>query len=75
VFPKYAAGATESLQPLDKVEAFRQLAFNCFNYRLLGETSFRAVGEMIRQVDCYTFTFSRLDRATEQLMALTESTS
>lgn len=74
VFPTYAAGAVESLQPLDKVEAFRRLAFNCFNYRLLGETSFRAVAEMIRQVDCYTFTFSSLERATEQLMALTGST-
>jgi HprK-related kinase A len=74
VFPKYVAGATEELRPLDKVEAFRQLAFNCFNYRLLGETSFRAVGEMIRAVDCYTFTFSRLDRATEILSALADDT-
>ena len=70
VFPKYQAGADETLRPLDKTEAFRQLAFNCFNYRLLGETSFRAVGQMISGVDCYTFTFSRLDRASEMLAAL-----
>ncbi len=63
VFPKYQAGAEETIRPLDKTEAFRQLAFNCFNYRLLGETSFRAVAQMVRQVDCYTFTFSSLDRA------------
>ncbi len=72
VFPKYVAGAAEELRPLDKVEAFRQLAFNCFNYRLLGETSFRAVGEMIQKVDCYTFTFSDLDRATAMLAALAD---
>ena len=72
VFPKYQAGAAEQLRPLDKTEAFRQLAFNCFNYRLLGETSFRAVAEMIRAVDCYTFSFSRLDRATEMLAALAQ---
>ena len=70
VFPKYQAGASETLRPLDKTEAFRQLAFNCFNYRLLGETSFRAVAQIIREVDCYTFTFSRLDRAVEVLEAL-----
>ena len=70
VFPKYRAGAPEELRPLYKTEAFRQLAFNCFNYRLLGETAFRAVAQIIRQVDCYTFTFSRLDRAVEQLQAL-----
>jgi HprK-related kinase A len=72
VFPKYQAGAAETLRPLDKTEAFRQLAFNCFNYRLLGETSFRAVAQIIREVDCYTFTFSRLDRAVEVLEALAE---
>ncbi|MGB5774742.1 MAG: hypothetical protein WBP89_08750, partial [Sedimenticolaceae bacterium] len=57
-------------RPLDKTEAFRQLAFNCFNYRLLGETSFRSVAQIIREVDCYTFTFSSLDRAVAVLEAL-----
>jgi HprK-related kinase A len=73
IFPKYRAGADEDLRPLDKAEAFRQLAFNCFNYRLLGETSFRAVAAIVRQVDCYTFRFSRLDRATTMLTALTQA--
>ena len=72
VFPKYKADATEELRPLDKGEAFRQLAFNCFNYKLLGETAFQTVADTIGQVDCYTFTFSRLDRATEQLAALAQ---
>lgn len=70
VFPKYQAGVAETLQPLDKVEAFRQLAFNCFNYRLLGEVSFRAVARLIEQVDCYTFRFSSLERAVPMLQAL-----
>jgi len=72
VFPKYRAGAAEELQPLDKTEAFRQLAFNCFNYRLLGETSFRAIGEIIRTVDCYSFTFSDLERAVPILAGLAD---
>jgi HprK-related kinase A len=72
VFPKYRAGAAEELEPLDKTEAFRQLAFNCFNYRLLGETSFRAIGEIIRTVDCYSFTFSDLERAVPILAGLAD---
>jgi HprK-related kinase A len=70
IFPKYRAGAEEDLQPLDKTEAFRQLAFNCFNYKLLGETAYRAASELVGQVDCYRFSFSRLDKAVEQLTAL-----
>lgn len=72
VFPTYQEGAPECLQPLGKTEAFRQLASNCFNYRLLGETSFRAVAQIIRQVDCYTFTFSNLERAVAQLSELAQ---
>ncbi len=70
VFPKYRAGAEEQLRPLDKAEAFRQMAFNCFNYKLLGESAFHAVATMIDEVECYTFTFSSLERACEQLDAL-----
>ncbi len=72
VFPRYESGAAEELRPLDKTEAFRQLAFNCFNYRLLGETSFSAIAQMVRQVDCYTFTFSDLERATGMLSGLAD---
>ena len=74
VFPRYLAGATENLAPLDKSEAFRQLAFNCFNYKLLGETAFRAVAQIVRQTQCFTFTYSRLDRAVVQLMDLAQAT-
>jgi HprK-related kinase A len=72
VFPKYVAGATEVLTPLSKLEAFRQLAFNCFNYTLLGETGFEAVDRIVRSVDCYTFTFSRLESAVPALQALAD---
>lgn len=71
VFPRYDANLGETLRPLEKVDAFRLLAGNSFNYRLLGETAFRAVAQIVHAVDCYTFTFSRLDRATQMLEALT----
>ena len=74
IFPKYVAGVAETLEPLDKTDAFRQLAFNSFNYRLLGDAAFNAVGAIIRNVDCYTFRFSRLERAVEHLTALVAET-
>ena len=70
VFPTYRADARESLEPLDATEAFRRLAFNAFNYKLLGETAFRAVADIVRQTDCYTFTFSDLERASRALLDL-----
>jgi len=70
VFPTYQATGGEMLQPLDKTEAFRQLAFNCFNYKLLGETAFLAVAQLIRQMDCYRFSYSCLDGAVERLSTL-----
>lgn len=71
VFPKYEAGVAEDLQPLDSVAAFRQLAFNSFNYRMLGETAFRAAAGIIRSVDAYTLVFSDLERAVSLLQSLT----
>ena len=73
IFPKYREGATEKLRPMDKTDAFHQLAFNCFNYKLLGETGFRAVSSLVAMCDCYSFVFSRLDRAVDQLTALTRN--
>ncbi|MDJ0739046.1 MAG: HprK-related kinase A [Gammaproteobacteria bacterium] len=70
VFPRYQAGAAESLQALDKADAFRRLAFNSFNYKLLGATAFHAIAAIVRGADCYTFTFSRLERAVERLAEL-----
>lgn len=74
VFPRYVAGSKETLKPIDKSLAFRSLAFNCFNYKLLGESAFHAIAGIVERAECYTFTFSRLDRAVEQLTALADPT-
>ena len=74
VFPRYVAGSKETLKPIDKSLAFRNLAFNCFNYKLLGESAFHAIAGIVERAECYTFTFSRLDRAVEQLTALADPT-
>jgi HprK-related kinase A len=73
VFPHYQAGASEALSPLARHEAFRRLAFNCFNYKLLGETAFRAISTIVHEVDCFSMTFSRLDRATALLRGLADN--
>jgi HprK-related kinase A len=70
VFPRYDADASQRLVPLDKSDAFRQLAFNAFNYKLLGETAFRAVDALIQRVDCYSLTFNHLDEAVPALQQL-----
>jgi HprK-related kinase A len=70
VFPTYNADAEQRLEPLDKSEAFRQLAFNAFNYKMLGETAFHAVDRLIRSVDCYRLQFNHLDQAIPALQAL-----
>lgn len=73
VFPRYSAGAKEGLKRMDKTEAFRQLAFNAFNYKLQAETGFTTVRQLIRQVECYSCTFSRLDQIAPMLSALAEA--
>ena len=74
VFPRYVADAKQRLEPLEKRDAFRRLAFNCFNYKLLGESAFHAIAAVVKQSDCYSFTDSRLDSAVEQLSALADGT-
>lgn len=72
VFPRYEAGSDTVLQPLARDDAFRELAFNCFNYKLLGLTAFRALSELAGRVDSYTLRFSDLEHATARLARLAD---
>lgn len=63
VFPKYEAGATPSLEPIGKADAFMQLAENAFNYTLLGRTGFDALACIVERADSFRFTYSALDDA------------
>ncbi|MBZ2206118.1 HprK-related kinase A [Massilia soli] len=63
VFPKYEAGTAAVLAPLAKAGAFMQLAANSFNYTVLGQAGFDALGDVIDQSACYSFTYSALDDA------------
>ena len=63
IFPKYEAGAAPQLAPLGRAHAFMQLAANSFNYTVLGQAGFDALGNVIERSDCYSFTYSALDDA------------
>jgi HprK-related kinase A len=63
IFPKWTSGAATKLAPRSKAQTFMFLAQNAFNYSHLGADGFRVGIALIEQVDCYDFTYSRLDDA------------
>ena len=65
VFPAYAAGAAPLLQPIPQGRAMMQVAENAFNYTLLGEAGFHALGRLIDASASYRFSYSALDDAIE----------
>lgn len=65
VFPRYSAGAEPLLQPRGKAGTFAHFATNAFNYSILGELGFDAVGQLLDRCECFDFTYSRLDDALE----------
>ena len=63
IFPQYQAGAAPALEPLPQGRAFMQVAANAFNYSLLAEPGFDALGQLIGSTRSYQFRYSRLDDA------------
>jgi hypothetical protein len=63
IFPKWQQGVTTELTPRSHAQTFMFLAENAFNYSQLGEDGFRVGTRLIDQVDCYDFSYSRLDEA------------
>lgn len=72
VFPKYEAGSPPQLESLPPHRAFIHLAENSFNYSVLGEHGFDALGRVVDGCDCLNFRYSQLDDAVacfERLLA------
>jgi HprK-related kinase A len=63
VFPRFLEGAEPVLQEIPRSLAFTRLTNNAFNYRLLGETGFRAMTALIRGCGCFSFVYGDLDTA------------
>lgn len=70
LFPRWEAGAALSLLPQAPEQAFARLAFNSFNYGLLGARSFNAVADLVERSRCYQLIYSRLDEALDCIRGL-----
>ena len=60
-------GARFELKPQLREESFARLAFNSFNYSLLGPVSFNAVADLAGRCQAYELTYSDLGEAIERL--------
>ena len=63
IFPSFREGAALTTQRLSGEDAFARLAFNSFNYDLLGEIAFNAVADVIESCAAFELQYSRLDEA------------
>ncbi len=71
VFPKFVAGAPPLLEPMPAARAFMQVAENSFNYSLLAQDGFDALGRLIEGTASYRFSYGDLDEAMAVFAALT----
>ncbi|MDS4022072.1 MAG: HprK-related kinase A [Candidatus Competibacter sp.] len=73
VFPRFRKGASLSLQPMERTEAFVTLSGHSFNYDLIGLRGFKALTGLIDSCDCYRFEYGGdLEQAVAQLNALAD---
>ncbi|MBL8392553.1 MAG: HprK-related kinase A, partial [Candidatus Accumulibacter sp.] len=70
IFPSFREGAALNARRLPAEEAFAHLAFNSFNYELLGATSFNTVADVIENCPAFALEYSRLDEAIDSVRTL-----
>jgi HprK-related kinase A len=63
VLPRWQAGQPTRLEPVPPEALFGALAFNAFNYRLLGAVGFDAVLRLVRTCPAWQLVYSDLDDA------------
>jgi HprK-related kinase A len=69
VLPRYVAGSPTVWERIDPETAFRALAFNAFNYAVLGEEGFRAAVRVARECPAWELVYGDLDEAVARLDA------
>ena len=67
VLPKWEAGSPTRWEPLAPHVAFPAVAFNAFNYTVLGAAGFRAAVALVRQCPAWQLVYSDLDDALHTL--------
>lgn len=70
VFPAFEAGSAIECHPMAGEDAFAHLAFNSFNYQLLGPIGFHAVADVIATCPAYRLRFGHLEAAIDQIGTL-----
>ena len=70
IFPSFEAGAALASHRLPGKDAFAHLAFNSFNYHLLGALGFEAVADVIAACPAYQMRYSDLDAAIRHIEML-----
>lgn len=70
VLPRWEAGASTRLEPLPENTVFPALAFNAFNYSLLGAEGFRSVVRLVRQCQAWQLVYSDLAEAMSAVEAI-----
>ena len=70
VLPRWQAGSATVLEPIPPQVAFTSLAFNAFNYAVLGADGFRAVMSLLRGMSAWRLEYSDLEDATARLLDL-----
>nr|WP_136251712.1 HprK-related kinase A [Ningiella ruwaisensis] len=61
VFPQYRPNAELAIYQLDMADAFMQLAQNTFNFRVLGNSSFTTLTQLIETIQSFEIHYSDLE--------------
>lgn len=67
---RYETGVPTRFEPSGKGRMFMRVAESCFNYTLLAQGGFHALGGLVDACDCFDLNYSRLDEAIALLDAL-----
>ncbi|MEO1767720.1 HprK-related kinase A [Thiobacter aerophilum] len=63
IFPRYVPDSAPRLTPHPRAHALLELAHNAFNYSALGSCGYDTLARLIATVECFDFTYSRLEDA------------
>jgi hypothetical protein len=70
ILPRWLPGSPTTLQRLSEQPLFSSLAFNAFNYQVIGAAGFQAALHLTRRCPAWQLTYSDLDDALARLDAL-----
>lgn len=63
ILPKWVEGSPTRLEPLTENQLFPSVAFNAFNYGVLGAVGFQAAVALVRRCPAWQLVYSNLDEA------------